>query len=292
MAAVSNNGLSGGSAPIRSLIESQLWERIITGLIVLNAVTLGLETSATVMARFGPALILLDRIILGIFVAEIATRMAVYGWRFWRDPWSVFDFLIVAISLVPATGSFTVLRALRVLRVLRLISTVKSIRRVVTGLLSAIPSMGAVIVLLLLIFYVFSVMSTKLFGASFPDLFGSIGTSAFSLFQVMTLEGWAAEIVRPIMEKYPWAWAFFIIFILITSFAVLNLFIGIIVDSMQREHESDMAEDRARSEATIETILVELRALRSQVETLQGDQAGGLHPQPRRESPHAPADSG
>lgn len=275
MAQTSGSVRGGDSwlASLRTLIETPLWERTVAALIILNAITLGLETSATVMARIGPVLLFIDQLILGIFVIEIVARMVVYGRDFWRDPWSIFDVFIVGIALLPATGSFSVLRALRVLRVLRLISAVKSIRRVVTGLLTAIPSMGAVIALLGLIFYVFSVMSTKLFGASFPELFGTIGTSAFSLFQVMTLEGWAAEIVRPVMGKYPWAWSFFIVFILVTSFAVLNLFIGIIVDSMQKEHETELQQDRIRSEATFDTILTEIRAMRAEIEALQGGSA-------------------
>ena len=267
------DGLEGWLAAVKRIIETPLWERTVTALVVLNAATLGLETSATVVSRVGPLLSFVDNAILAIFVVEIVARIVVYGRAFWRDPWSVFDFFIVGVALMPATGSFSVLRALRVIRLLRLISTVKSIRRVVTGLLSAIPSMGAVIALLSLIFYVFSVMATKLYGAHYPNLFGTIGTigtSAFSLFQVMTLEGWAAEIVRPVMEKHPWAWVFFIVFILITSFAVLNLFIGIIVDSMQREHQAEGNEDRARSDANVDTILAEVRLLRSEVAALRG----------------------
>jgi voltage-gated sodium channel len=283
MAVTGNNhaGSWPGSAlaAVKAIIESLAWERFITALIIVNAATLGLETSPAVMSRAGSLLVMIDHAILAIFVVEILARITVHGRAFWRDPWSLFDFFIVAVALLPATGSFSVLRALRVIRVLRLISTVRSIRRVVTGLLSAIPSMGAVIALLGLIFYVFSVMSTKLYGADYPQLFGTIGTSAFSLFQVMTLEGWAAEIVRPVMEKYPWAWAFFIIFILITSFAVLNLFIGIIVDSMQREHQAEQAEDRLRSGANLDIILAELRSLRREVEELRMDKRRGDNPQ-------------
>jgi voltage-gated sodium channel len=267
------SALDNARASLRAVLEHPLWERLITTLIIINAITLGLETSPTAMRQFGPLLEMVDRAILAVFVVEILARMYVYGLRFWRDGWSVFDFFIVAIALVPATGGFSVLRALRVIRVLRLISTVRSIRRVVSGLLHAIPSMGAVIALLLLIFYVFSVMATKLYGAQYPQLFGTIGTSAFSLFQVMTLEGWAAEIVRPVMETYPHAWLFFIVFILITSFAVLNLFIGIIVDSMQREHEAEMAEDRVRSEASFDEVLAELRSLRREVDAIRGGEA-------------------
>jgi len=275
-----SSGLERRLAPLKALIESRTWEQVVTALIVINAITLGLETSATMMSRFGPVLLVIDQLILVAFVVEIIARMAVYRLAFWRDPWSIFDFSIVAIALVPATGSFSVLRALRVLRVLRLISSVKSIRRVVTGLLNAIPSMGAVIGLLALVFYVSSVMATKLYGADFPQLFGTIGTSAFSLFQVMTLEGWAAEIVRPVMETYPWAWLFFIGFILITSFAVLNLFIGIIVDSMQREHEAEQMVDRIRSEATLEALLAEIRLLRKDMQGATARQPAAADPQP------------
>lgn len=261
---------AGWRASLRAVMEGTAWERTFTALIILNAATLGLETSPTVMSQFGALLQAIDTAILAIFVAEITARIWVYGRSFWRDGWNLFDVAVVGIALVPATGSFSVLRALRVVRILRLISTVKSIRRVVSGLLHAIPSMGAVIALLALIFYVFAVMATKLYGADYPQLFGTIGTSAFSLFQVMTLEGWAAEIVRPVMEMHPWAWVFFILFILITSFAVLNLFIGIIVDSMQREQEAEFAQDRIRSEANFDELLAEIRALRKDVEVLRG----------------------
>ncbi len=209
MALTGNNRAGSGQGTwldaLKGIVETPAWERTITALIVINAVTLGLETSATVMSRFGALLIFIDRAILAIFVVELLARITVYGRAFWRDPWSLFDFFIVGVALLPATGSFSVLRALRVIRVLRLVSTVSSIRRVVSGLLHAIPSMGSVIALLLLIFYVFSVMATKLYGDNYPQLFGTIGISAFSLFQVMTLEGWAAEIVRPVMETHPHA---------------------------------------------------------------------------------------
>jgi voltage-gated sodium channel len=287
MTVMENNRAQGGleawRALLKAIIERPAWERIVTALIVVNAATLGLETSPTVMRQFGPLLTFIDQLILVIFVIEILTRIFVYGRRFWSDPWSLFDFFIVGVALLPSTGSFSVLRALRVIRVLRLISTVKSMRRVVTGLLSAIPSMGAVIALLGLIFYVFSVMATKLYGTHYPQLFGTIGTSAFSLFQVMTLEGWAAEIVRPVMEKHPRAWIFFIVFILITSFAVLNLFIGIIVDSMQREHEAEEQGERLRSEANFDEVLDEIRALRQELVALRGERtaaaAGADYPQ-------------
>ena len=141
--------------------------------------------------------------------------------------------MIVTIALVPASEQFSVLRALRILRALRLISGVPRMRRVVEALLRAVPGIGAVAALLLLVFYVFSVIATKLFGGAFPHWFGTIGESMYSLFQIMTLESWSMGIVRPVMQQFPFAWAFFVPFIIVSSFTVLNLFIAIIVDSMQ-----------------------------------------------------------
>jgi voltage-gated sodium channel len=254
---------------LKTLIESRRFEIAITVLIVINAITLGLETSAAAMAAFGPALIVVDRIILSVFVLEILARFVVYRTEFFRDPWRIFDLLVVSIALVPATGNLSVLRALRILRVLRLITVVPSLRRVVGGLVAALPGMGSVVMLLALVYYVFAVMATKLFAASFPDWFGDIGASAYSLFQIMTLESWSMGIVRPVMEVYPWAWMFFIPFIITTSFAVLNLFIGIIVSAMQEESEEAAVAERGQMHREQETILAEIRALREEVKALR-----------------------
>lgn len=220
-------------ADIKNFIERPRTQNIILALILVNAVILGMETSPTLMAAYGPALKALDSAILAVFVVEIALRLYIHGLRFFKDPWSVFDFAVVAIALVPASGPFAVLRALRVLRVLRVLTIVPSMRRVVGGLLAAIPGLASIAMVLGLIFYVFAVISTKLFGADFPDWFGNIGRSLYTLFQIMTLESWSMGIVRPVMENFPYAWVFFIPFILIATFTMLNLFIGIIVSAMQ-----------------------------------------------------------
>ena len=254
---------------LRTLIESRRFEAVITTLIIVNAITLGLETSPTVMARFGGLLVALDVAVLAVFVIELAARFAVYRTDFFRDPWRVFDLIVVAIALIPSTGNLSVLRALRILRVLRLVSVVPSLRRVVGGLIAALPGMGSIVLLLALVFYVFSVMATKLFAATFPEWFGSIGESAYSLFQIMTLESWSMGIVRPVMDVHPYAWVFFIPFIVLTSFAVLNLFIGIIVSAMQEEHESSASEERSAMQLEQETILSEIRALREEVRSLK-----------------------
>lgn len=253
---------------LKTLIESRRFEYAITALILINAVTLGLETWPSAMANYGGLLAAVDRLILAVFVAELAVRFAVYRAGFFRDPWRIFDLVIVGVALIPATGSLSVLRALRILRVLRLISIVPSLRRVVTGFISALPGMGSIMLLLALVFYVFAVMATKLYGTSFPEHFGSIAASLYTLFQIMTLEGWSDGVVRPVMEVYPNAWLFFIPFIVATSFTVLNLFIGVIVSAMEAEHEAETSAERQALQDDQESILKELQALRAEVREL------------------------
>ena len=205
---------------------------------------------------------------------ELVSKIAVYRMDFAKDPWRIFDFIIVGIALLPATGGLSVLRALRILRVLRLVSVVPSLRRVVGGLIAALPGMGSIVLLLGLVFYVFSVMATKLYGGTFPEWFGSIPASAYSLFQIMTLESWSMGIVRPVMQTYPMAWAFFVPFIIATSFTVLNLFIGIIVSAMQAEHEAEASADREALHSDQEMILNELRALRADIAAIKAEKSG------------------
>jgi voltage-gated sodium channel len=266
----------GWRGHIAEWLERPRVQNTLITLIVINAIVLGLETSATVMAQWGTLLVALDRLILAVFVVEIALRIAVHRLAFFRDPWSVFDFLVVGIALLPASGPFAVLRALRVLRVLRLLTMVPSMRRVVGGLLAAIPGLASVIAIIGIIFYVAAVIATKLFGERFPEWFGHLGESAYTLFQIMTLESWSMGIVRPVMEVYPQAWLFFVPFILIATFTMLNLFIAIIVNAMQT-HAAQQQERTlsAVSAATREVdehvqahllkIEAELRALRERL---------------------------
>lgn len=258
---------------LKALVESKPFEQVIITLIIINAISLGLETVPAAMNVAGPVIRGLDRAILAIFVLELLARFAVYRADFFRNPWRIFDLIVVGIALVPSGGTFSVLRALRILRVMRLITVVPSLRRVIGGLLSALPGMGSIVLLLGLFFYVFSVMATKLFGSAFPEWFGSIASSAYTLFQIMTLESWSMGIVRPVMEAYPWAWAFFIPFILCTTFTVLNLVIGVIVSAMQREHEVEAASDRAALHDDQAAILEELGKLREEIRALRAERS-------------------
>lgn len=258
------------------LVHDSRFTRLILGVIFFNALILGLETAPTVMGDWFAVLVLLDKACLTIFVLEILIRLYAWRGRFFKDPWSIFDLLVVAIALVPAAGPLAVLRTLRVLRVLRVLTIVPSMRRVVSALLGALPGLGAIGLLLMLIYYVFAVIATDLFGELFPDWFGTIGRSLYTLFQVMTLESWSMGISRPVMESFPYAWLFFIPFILVATFTILNLFIAIIVNAMQtfaeQDHAAEVAE-QASAQAIKEqamhdqlaAIHAELRQLREQL---------------------------
>ena len=260
---------SGWRLSLGRWLDSTPVQRSLIALILINAVILGLETSTAIMAVWGPFLLGLDRAILAVFVVEIGLRLAVHRLAFFRDPWSVFDFVVVAIALIPASGPLAVLRALRVLRVLRLITLVPSMKRVVGGLLSALPGLGSVTAIIGIIVDVSAVIATKLFSTGFPELFGDLGRTAFTLFQVMTLEGWAMEVVRPVMAIYPAAWIFFLIFILASTFTLLNLFIAVIVNAIQQENEPPQ-----------DNLTLEIRALRDEIAALR-EQVGTVQHRPQ-----------
>ena len=261
------------------LVLSPLFQRVVIGLILFNAVTLGLETSESVMESWGDLLHAIDTVLLVLFTVELAIRIYAFRGRFFRDPWGLFDFVIVAISWVPDSGPLSVLRALRVLRVLRLVSIVPSLRNVVEAMLGALPGMGSIVLLMLLIYYVFAVMAVKLFADVMPEQFGDLGSAALTLFQLMAMDDFG-NVVRSAMEEKPWAWLFFFPFTIIATFVVLNLFIGVIVDSIQTLREqrggaeaasAQLAAEAARSDAHLDAqaVLAELRALRAEVQALR-----------------------
>jgi voltage-gated sodium channel len=264
-------GVSNRRVNLARWVESPLVQGWIVAIILLNAVILGLETSPAIMAKWGTLLVTLDKICLGIFLVEIGIKLVAYRGLFWRSGWNVFDVLVVAIALAPGAGPWAVLRSLRVLRVLRLLTVIPSLRKVVAAFLHSIPGLAGVVAVMAIFFYTAGVLATRLFGESHPQWFGSLGESLYTLFQVMTLESWSMGIVRPVMETHYWAWAFFVPFIMIATFTILNLFIGIIVSTMQElsvlpephsvEHEL---------EPLLERMEADLKILRSTVDRLRG----------------------
>ena len=268
--------VSGNRMKLARWVDSPGVQTWIVAVILLNAAILGLETSPAIMAKWGGLLVALDKACLTVFIVEIALKQFAYRGLFWRSGWNVFDVAVVAIALVPGAGAWAVLRSLRVLRVLRLLTVIPALRKVVAAFLHSIPGLAGVVAVMAIFFYTSGVLATKLFGATYPDWFGTLGRSLYTLFQVMTLESWSMGIVRPVMESHPWAWAFFVPFIIIATFTILNLFIGIIVSTMQElsmlpEHSPEPHE----LSPLLERMEADLKVLRATVDRLRGPGNGG-----------------
>lgn len=255
-------------ADLPRFFASRTYEFGIVALISFNALLLAAETIPSLENSMGGMLELLNNLIVAIFVIEISLKILTFKRDFWRDGWNWFDLVVVAISILPANDGLASLRALRALRLLRLVAVLPSLRRVVESFIRALPSLGSIMLLLVLLLFVFSVMGTKLFGTAHPENFGWLGASAFSLFGVMTLEGWP-DLAREVMQTHPVAWVFFITFIILSSWVVLNFVIGVVVDSMRsytHEEELELEIEILRNQ---EKMMEEIAALRQEVLALR-----------------------
>ena len=237
---------------IKSFVESRWFQAFVIAVILLNSVVFGLQTSQGLMERFGRTLNLFDQFCLGVFTVELVLKIIVYNKRFCHDPWNIFDFIIVAVSFVPDMGMFSALRLFRVLRVFKLISGVRPLRVILSAVIRSIPGVMWASVILLLVYYVYGIIGTNLFGKTHPQWFGTLGGSVYSLFQIMTLESWSMGIARPVIEVHPYAWIYFVSYILFSSFVVMNIVVGIVLtsiaDSVKKEDAADDAQGSVRRE--------------------------------------------
>ncbi len=259
-----------------ALPEKPSFQRFIIGVILFNAFILGLLTIQGLNENLVVLLETLDATCLGIFCVELTLKLLGQRLKFFSDGWNIFDFLVVAVALAPATGSLAVLRAMRVFRVMRLVTSVPSMQRVLNGMFSAIPGAASVAGVLLIIFYVSAIMATNFFSEVDPANFGHLGLTFFTLFQFLTMEGWP-DIARPVMEKMPYAWMFFIPFILLTTLTTLNLLFGIIVDAMESAKEEEARDSLAgrgismspeSNEMRLAIIEQEVRGIRGKIAAL------------------------
>ncbi len=265
---------------VQALVESSKFRNTIMTIIIVNAITLGLGTSDRIAANYGDFLATLDKVVLGIFIIEILLKFYAYRFKFFKSAWNIFDLAIVTVGLLPTSEGLSALRGLRVIRAMRLLSAFPQMRAVVQALLDALPGMGAVVIMLLIVYYVFGVMATILYGDAFDEWFGTVGRSVYSLFQIMTLESWSMGIVRPVMKEFPQAWSFFVPFIIITAFSVLNLFIGLLVNTMQAAVEQDteaefeklrslVREENHNVDENVTALRDEIAALRDEIRALK-----------------------
>lgn len=254
---------------IKQIVDSSFFQNFIIGVIIFNGITMGMETSKEITSSYGGILGFVDIIVISIFTLEITMRIYVYRLPFFKNGWNLFDFTIVAISLIPSSAGFEILRILRVFRLFRLVTVVPQMRKIVVALVSVIPGMASIAALLILIFYIFAIMATQLFAESFPQWFGTLGESFYTLFQIMTLESWSMGIVRPIMETYPYAWTFFVPFIFIVTFIMINLIIAIVVDAMNEIKEEEQATIMNKIDCSDDQTKSEVEKLRDEIKELK-----------------------
>ena len=264
------NGLERLTAPLSRVVDSRGFEYFIIGVILANALLLGLGTSSSIERNYGDLLRLGNQVALGIFIVEALMKLlalAPRSHRYFGSGWNIFDFAVIVFSLVPATGEFAMVsRLARLLRVVRLITTVKELRIIVAALVRAIPSVGHVMVLMSIVVYIYAIMGYQLFNEHDPQHWRSLGISVLTLFNIVTLEGWV-DIMDIAMEAYPWAWIYFVSFIVIGTFVVINLFIAIIINSLD-EAKADALRS-LQQPTTMEDLLQEMRETQAALRRLQ-----------------------
>lgn len=254
----------------RRVADSPRFQQFILGVIVLGAIVIGVETSARLTAQYGGAILALERLIQAVFTAEIAIRVLAHWPRplaFFKNGWNVFDFLVVAASLLPQAGAFAmVARLARLMRVTRLVSAFPELRLIIGTMIRSIPSMGHVIVLLTLLLYVYAVVGFHLFRETDPAHWASLGTALLTLFQMLTLEGWV-EIQAAVLDDHPYAWVYFGSFVFVAVFVVVNLFIAVVLNNLESvKHEQQVVDDHA---STHHGVLEAIEALQQRLVELE-----------------------
>jgi len=252
---------------IRAFLESAGFQNFITFIIVINSLLIGMETFPAVMQDYGVMIDAFDLVILSMFTIEITLKIFIYRGKFFTSAWNVFDFVIIAVSILPAAGSFSIFRALRIIRTLRLLKNLPKLKLIIESLLHSIPSIGWIAVLLCIVYYIFAVVGVNLFGVLYPEYFGDLWKAFFTLFQIMTLESWSSAIARPIMDGVPFSAFYFVSFILIATYTTLNIFIAIVVNTMNeislkelQEEEQNIKDFVRKENAKLHTKLDALQA--------------------------------
>jgi len=254
----------------QNLVKKPGFEYFIVGLILLNAVILGLETSPEIMADYGTWLKWGNHLVLGVFILEAALKIIAVAPRlklYFGDGWNLFDFSIVVLSLIPASGEYAMIaRLARLLRVARLISTIPELRLIISTLIRSIPSMGHVLMLMGVIFYIYAVAGYHLFSEHDPEHWRNLGMSLLTLFRVVTLEDWT-DVMYKAMEMHYLSWMYFVSFVVVGTFVVINLFIAVVLNNLEEAKQEQLA--AIRGPVSKDEILLELRQTQEALQRLQ-----------------------
>ena len=252
------------------IVSAPWFERVIIAFILINGAILGMETSPSLVAQQGGLLHLGNRVILGIFILEAVLKMIAVAPqidRYFRDGWNVFDFSVIVFSLIPATGDFAMIaRLARLLRVVRLVSTIPELRLIVSTLIRSIPSMMHVMTLMSVIFYIYAITGYQLFHEHDPTHWRSLGIALLTLFRVVTLEDWT-DVMYTAMDFHPMAWLFFVSFVVLGTFVVINLFIAVVINNLEEAKAERLAE--LQGPVTQDEILKDLRETQKALQRLE-----------------------
>ena len=262
---------------LRRFVDSNAFQNTILVVIILNSILLGLQTSPAVMTSIGGILEILDTVCLDIFIVEMLLKMVAYKFiGYFKSAWNWFDFVIIITSLLSGLAVLSSVRILRVFRVFRslkglrgfkMISSLKPLQVIIAAIGRSIPGISWTALLLMIIYYIFSIIGVTQFGETFPDWFGDIPKAMYTLFQVMTLESWSMGISRPVMEEFSYAWAYFVPFVLISSFVMMNVVVGIVVNAISEVAEFNKKEEHEEN-GTAE-IKAEIDAVREHLAKLE-----------------------
>lgn len=262
---------------LKKIVDGKVFQGIILFVIIFNCVIMGLETIKDLSPNALTVFAVINNVCLWIFILEIIVKLLAYGLDYFKDPWNWFDMFIVGISMVSGLPFMAAFRAVRVLRVLKslkalrgtkLIGAVRHLQVIIAAIFKSIPSILWTGILLILIYYIFALIGVNLFGEAFPDWFGNIGKSMYTLFQVMTLESWSMGISRPVMEVFPYAWAYFVPFVLISSFIVMNVVVGIVVNAIS-EVTAENTKEEAEDKVSETELIGEIHSLQEQLDRLE-----------------------
>ena len=259
---------------LKNFLESARFQNFITGIIIINSALIGLETYPEIVKDYEPIIDTFDMVILVCFTIEIALKIFIYRGKFFTNGWDVFDFIVIGISILPAAGSFSIFRALRIIRTLRLLKSLPKLRLIIESLLHSLPSIGWIVVLLGIVYYIYAVVGYNLFQAGYPEYFGTLDKAFFTLFQIMTLESWSSAIARPIMDGVPYSAVYFVTFILIATYTTLNVFIAIVVNTMNQLAIAGMHEEEEHIKSFVASqnklLHQKLDQLQAEIESLKG----------------------
>ncbi len=273
---------------LKQFVEGTLFRGLVLVFIIINAIVLGLQTSTSVNNSIGDILSVIDTVCLIVFIIEMILKMIAYKFfGYFKNAWNVFDFTIILISVLSGLSvlsSFRVFRVFRVFRSLKglrgfkMASSLRPLQVIISAIGKSLPGISWAMLLMVIVYYIFSIIGVTIFGEEFVDWFGNIPKAMYTLFQVMTLESWSMGISRPVMEVFPYAWAYFVPFVLISSFIMMNVIVGIVVNAISEvaegkakaeEEKKEQAKKKSKTKPKEELIREEIASVREHLEKLE-----------------------